>query len=187
MAFLTYNEEPRDADVPNIVHWYYGPSGAGKTMAIKAAVMDQDAYWKSPNDQWWDGYDSHETVVLDDFRGSWMKFTNLLRLLDSTPLRIQNKGGFRQMKARTFYISSIRHPQFIYNLEDEPVRQLLRRITQIHHIQEAVPEVGVPEVEGNSRPPLLQRQNGLFDVSWAYEQPVANWPVMSEEYRPIDE
>lgn len=126
---LTYCEKERDFK-PEVI-WIYGESGKGKTKYInKKCAEVGDAYWHDGT-QWWDGYDAHSIVVMDDFRGSNMKMNYLLKLIDRYPHRVQVKGGYRQMLAKTFYISSIEHPKDIYKLQDEPIKQLLRRIDEI--------------------------------------------------------
>ena len=42
------------------------PSGTGKSRWVAATWPD--AFWKSPESKWWDGYSGQETVVLDDFK-----------------------------------------------------------------------------------------------------------------------
>ena len=44
----------------------WGPSGTGKSRWVAATWPD--AFWKSPESKWWDGYSGQETVVLDDFK-----------------------------------------------------------------------------------------------------------------------
>lgn len=154
---LTYNEVPRDSEVPVQVICFWGASGAGKSREVSRILRendeDDDAYW-SPGNKWFPGYDNHGIVVLDDFRGSWWRLNTMLKIIDRHPYRIENKGGHRQMRATRFYITSIKHPREWYNQEQigsEPIEQILRRITEIRHFPNLVPEVGVPEVEGNNR------------------------------------
>ncbi|AJD07502.1 replication-associated protein [Odonata-associated circular virus-20] len=126
--WLCYNERKRDWK-PEVT-WYTGPSGTGKTRAAKEELPE--AYWKSGTNKWWDGYDGHKEVIIDDFRGSSIAFTDLLRLLDRYPMQVECKGGSRQFLAEKISITSIYHPEKVYkNLEEEPIEQLLRRIDKI--------------------------------------------------------
>lgn len=111
------------------VRWYYGESGAGKSRS--AYEWLPDAY--SPTTmKWWDGYDAHEDVILDDFRGDQCPFAYLLRILDRYPMRIECKGGSRQLLVRRIAVTSISHPRDLdWGKCDEPVEQLLRRIDEI--------------------------------------------------------
>lgn len=44
---------------------------------------------------WWDGYEGQKAVILDEFYGSWMKYSVLLRVLDGHPFRLEVKGALR--------------------------------------------------------------------------------------------
>ncbi len=41
----------------------------------------------------WGHYVGQKVVIFDDFHSGWFTLTNLLRLLDSTPLMVAPKGG----------------------------------------------------------------------------------------------
>lgn len=191
-AYLTYNEPERDPSVPITVIWCHGASGSGKTSWIWDQVAGKDVYWFSPDkDVWWDGYDAHDIIVLDDVRGSTFPFTYFLRLLDRYPMRIANKGGFRQKRCNTIYVSSIMPPQFLYNnLQNEPVQQIIRRITEIIEFPTPpVPEVSVPEVEGNTEPPLPRSEGEIPPPASAGYPPSLirdrDWVPMSSAYTPV--
>lgn len=131
--FLTYNEEPRDFK-PNVI-WIYGPSGAGKSRMARELCDSDDIYTKSDNNKWFEGYDGHEYVILDDFRDTWMPITDFLSLIDRYERRVEYKGGSRQMRARNMIITSIMHPETYYaHARNEPQVQILRRIDEIIHI-----------------------------------------------------
>ncbi|AJM89740.1 replication associated protein [Mosquito circovirus] len=127
--WLSYNEPKRN--FKSEVFWYYGASGTGKTK-LASEQAGPDAYWHDGT-KWFDGYDAHEHVLLDDYRGGNMKFNFLLKFLDRYPLRLEVKGGYRQLLAKKIWVTSIKHPKEIYSFSemDEPTEQLLRRITTI--------------------------------------------------------
>lgn len=118
---------------PMDIRWYWGPTGSGKTRrAVEEAGPD---VWISNHSlQWWDGYDAHENVIIDDFRGDFCKFHELLRILDRYEYRVMVKGGSRQLLARTIWITSCSPPTEAYPGCTERVEQLLRRITTVVHI-----------------------------------------------------
>jgi len=163
--FLTYNERTRVSATPVCVRWLYGAPGSGKTRAVHRYIERDglDAYHKAAGGKWFDGYDQHMCLVLDDIRSGWFDLSFLLKLIDRYEFRVEVKGGYRQMLATTIYITSVMHPRDLYNLPNEPVAQLLRRIYSLQHftgaidnpeevimnplnILEPVPEVSVPEV-----------------------------------------
>jgi hypothetical protein len=125
--------------------YYYGPTCTGK---ILAASTFKDIYWKDGT-KWWDGYDNHETIVIDDFRVSHMKFNILLRLLDTYPFRCEYKSGSRYINSKYIIITSNRHFKDLYNLPDEDIDQLKRRIDVIINYD------SVTDVQGNTVPERL--------------------------------
>ena len=176
--YLTWCEDERNAHWSEMdVQWAWGPTGSGKTEWVREQTKDLDAFWMVPG-KWWDGYDNHAVVVLDDFRGSWWKLSYMLRLLQPSPFRVEIKGAHRQMRAVRFLITSVMHPREVYSMqvddpEKDPIEQLLRRINNIIHfgslgaappppvIEPPETRVDVEEVGGNTRPRLLQRAGAL--------------------------
>lgn len=122
-----------------VVMW--GPTGTGKT--YRAAEMGgEDAYWL--DSRWWDGYDGHETVIIDEFNG-WIPANRLLRVLDRYPIRVENKGGSRALEATTIIITSHFHPAEWYSDQDR-WPELERRIDELIHLEHGT------EVPGNTEP-----------------------------------
>lgn len=118
---------------PRIVHWYWGSTGTGKTRKVAEETTSGETFWKSPGTKWFDGYEGEKTVVLDDFRGSWWTFSFMLRLLDRYPLRVEVKGGHRAWNAETIYVTCCKPPNEVYELADDSIDQLVRRVTHVTH------------------------------------------------------
>lgn len=139
--FLTYNETERDWKPA--VTWIWGPSGSGKSKRAyeDARKIGDNIYTKSGMGKWWEGYDGHEIVILDDYRDTWWELTEMLTLLDRYPKRIEVKGGSRQFLAKHIIITSIRPPNGIHMSGLEPEIQLLRRIDVTIRLVPDVPEV----------------------------------------------
>jgi len=121
--------EPKRTWKPYVV-WVYGESGRGKTRL--AYEKTKDPYRKSNSTaQWWDGYDGHEDVIIDDIKEAEMKiYLQLLELLDRYETRVQTKGGTRQFLAKKIYCTSIWHPSYLFGSFNE-AQEILRRIDEI--------------------------------------------------------
>ena len=126
-AILTYDEPPRPVGPIDVI-WYWGETGTGKTRAVYNNHT-ADSIFRPINYKWWDGYDGHKIVLLDDFRKDFCKFHELLTLLDLYPYRVECKGGSRQIQATTFYITSAFGPADLYDGRED-IEQLLRRVTE---------------------------------------------------------
>lgn len=138
--YLKYNEKKRD--YPPVVKWFFGPTGTGKTRkAVEEAGSDY--YMSSRNLKWWEGYDAHEDVIIDDFRKDFCTFHELLRILDRYPYRLEVKGGSRQLLAKRIWITSCFHPRDVYDTRED-IEQLIRRINFISDLRSEI------EVQGNT-------------------------------------
>lgn len=111
------------------VQVYWGPPGTGKTR--KAFEENPNAYFK-PIGEWWDGYDGHETVIIDDFYG-WLPYAFMLQLLDRYPLIVATKGSFKPFAAKKIVITSNKHPEEWYDRSRCGYEALKRRLSNIVH------------------------------------------------------
>lgn len=117
------------------VKWYYGKTGTGKTKTAYEefsvqADNEDNIYFSMDTGKWWEGYDAQEYVIIDDMRGDFMKYHQLLKLLDRYPYKVETKGSTRQFLATNIIITSAFHPQDIFQSRED-IGQLLRRIDEI--------------------------------------------------------
>lgn len=125
--------EPRKLDSMPKVTVLYGKTGTGKT---KRAMEElPEAYvWDASKGTWLDGYMGHKTMIIEEFRGQ-MPFGQLLRLLDRYECQWPIKGGFVEVVASEFIITSPSHPREWYQDLEQRVEgshdQLMRRITEV--------------------------------------------------------
>lgn len=131
----------RDDVVPEVtVIW--GDTGAGKTREVFESHDVGDIYKtavqaSSGDALWWDGYDSQEVILMDDFYGQ-VRPEYLLNLLDRYPFMLNVKGGTRWRLARRIYITSNVHPSEWYahgSVPEEVRRAILRRIGTIKEVR----------------------------------------------------
>ncbi len=129
---LTYFEPKRDWKPK--VKWYYGATGTGKTHQAHKEAGEEPVYVCMATTKWWQGYDGHKYVIIDDMRKDFCKFHDLLRMLDRYSYTVENKGGTRQLLAKTIVITTTKHPTELYGGRED-VRQLTRRIDEIREFK----------------------------------------------------
>jgi len=131
-AVLKYEEPKRDWK-PHVV-WYYGLTGTGKSKRAHEEFQGTDYYRKTTNTgKWWEGYDAHENVIIDDLDKNLFSYKALLDLLDRYETRIECKNGTRQFLAKRIIITASQCPQHIFGNEDQDGAELIRRIDSIIH------------------------------------------------------
>lgn len=82
-----------------ILHW--GERRTGKTRI----PYEEGAHIFDPHkDEWWDGYDGEQTILIDEFYGQ-LPAERLLRLLDGYQCRLPIKGGFTYAEWTKVYIT----------------------------------------------------------------------------------
>lgn len=128
--------KPKHREINVIVLW--GKGGTGKSRW--AFDNYPDLYKKSVGD-WWDGYSGQKAILLDDFYG-WIKYHDLLHVLDRYPLHVPYKGGFVWAQWDTVIITSNQHPRCWYqNKWGWPLRRRLNKIIELKVIDgEAIHE-----------------------------------------------
>lgn len=114
------------------VQWFWGPTGSGKSQ-LAEKMLGEDCYTTLDTGKWWEGYDAHENVHIEDIRGDFLKFHQLLKLLDRYPYRVECKGGCRQFLAKWIIITCCYPPEQLYETRED-IQQLLRRIDEVRWI-----------------------------------------------------
>lgn len=111
---------------------HYGKAGTGKSK--KAHEENPDAYdLLIPNSEtiWFDGYNNHEVVIIDDFYGN-MPISMLLKLADRYGYKVPIKGGSVNFCPKKIIITSNLHPALWYkNINVELKEAFARRITKL--------------------------------------------------------
>lgn len=156
--FLTYNDTHREWET-NVIY-IHGPSGIGKSRLAREIVdkhgYKDDCYVKNTATRFWDGYDGHKAVIIDDFRDSWWPMDYTLGLLDRYAFQVEVKGGSRAFKPFLIVITCTRPPHWHYRNSGECLIQFSRRISEVIDLTPACDTSSVTEVGGNTMdPPLL--------------------------------
>lgn len=133
---------------PTAVHWFYGPTGTGKTRLVKEIVADRvlkgvvkpceitiiDSFSQSgfaigaikPNSK---------IVIMDEFRGSTLKMSELIQIINGKHINI--KGAKIYLHVEEIFITSCYSPYNVYSgltNQIDKLNQLLRRITDLKYI-----------------------------------------------------
>lgn len=130
---LKYKEKERYLNKGELsVIWIYGGAGLGKTKQIFDLYYKTGKLFRPTSYKWWEGYDGHEVVLIDDWRPEWCSFDDLLTLTDLYPFRVECKGGTRQVQYNKIYFTSNKHPRdYFRHLTDNEYKQLERRLTKV--------------------------------------------------------
>lgn len=139
---LIYDDEGDDipiwTDVEVLVFW--GEPGCGKTR--KCWELDENLYTvPTPSGNgclWFDGYKDQETILFDDFYG-WIKYDEIIRLLDGYRMRLQVKGGFVQKRWKRVLMTSNAHPEDWYRRNEWTA--LERRISKITFMGKTIEDI----------------------------------------------
>lgn len=132
-TYYKYNEPKRKIGPVEII-WIWGASGVGKSSYCWERENLDDIVTPT-TEKWWDDYDQHPVVLIDDIDSEWCGFKRFLRITDIYPYRVETKGGTRQIAAKRFYITSSVKPQHIWENEEDQ-KQLLRRLTKVIHMEQ---------------------------------------------------
>ncbi len=125
------------SDHPNLMvrntsldnYWIHGSTGIGKS--FYARERWPGSYDKMKN-KWWDGYDSEETVIIDDIDPTHKNMAAHLKLWgDLYPYTCQVKGSTIHIRPRRIIVTSQYNIQDCYYGRYEDIDAITRRFKEI--------------------------------------------------------
>lgn len=134
--YITSQIAPRDPSQPICCRLFIGEPGLGKSRY--AFYLSQQlfggVYRKFPG-KWYDGYRGERAIIIDDFRGHSLSFTEFKLLIDRYPLRVEIKGSTCNMAATEFFITSNTDPSEWWSQEvvGNFSSAIFRRIDEVFH------------------------------------------------------
>ncbi len=131
------NRPERTTDL--VVTLHIGETGLGKTRAVMDEFGTDPTFYRSPlnnGTMWFDTYDGHRTVLLDDFTGaaSHLALCTLLQLLDRYPVLVPTKGSHTWWMPNAVHVTTNLLPKDWYKWEGrgEQYKALARRFHQVY-------------------------------------------------------
>lgn len=133
--------------LPKEVHWFYGPTGCGKTKEAYAMIQGR-SWWRSGrNDKWFHNYWGQEVAIIEELRpGNW-EYPFLLQLTGDREIYVEYKGGFCIWKPKVIIITTPETPEQTYKGQvtyHDNIDQLIRRLNKGKNIREFKVPVAEP-------------------------------------------
>lgn len=127
--YLMYHEEPRDWITT--VYWLWGDDPYSLENIARGRSTGERVFVKTNGSKFWDGYDGHETVIVENFKEQWWDANEMCRLLDRYETRVEIRYGSRQFRPKKIIVTCVFPPDVIYKKSNDDPLRLLRRITSI--------------------------------------------------------
>lgn len=125
---------PRAANLDGVCGtWIWGESGCGKTRAVVSAFPE---CFIKPRNQWWDGYQGEEVVLVDDIDVFDKALGGKLKhWADFAPFIAEIKGGSLRIRPRRVIVTSQYPMDRIWD-DRETLDALGRRFTVIEKVKD---------------------------------------------------
>ncbi len=118
---------------------HYGETGLGKTRSVYDQFEDDPEFYRTPLNNgtiWFDTFDGHTTVLLDDFAGaaSHLTLCTLLQLLDRYPVLVPTKGGHTWWLPNAVHVTTNILPRDWYKWDGrcDQYKALARRFHKVY-------------------------------------------------------
>lgn len=151
---VEHHERPLAQAIRDVkVFLLWGDTNMGKTHMVYERHPAADIYVKLPQTgggtSWWDGYDRHRVVLIDDFDGKDLPLNQLLRVLDKWPISVNVRGGTKAFLPEYIYVTSnVYHDEWYPRATVRQKQALERRFATggIYHFVQGQPRPVLPPV-----------------------------------------
>jgi len=129
---------PRDETSPHQCLLFLGKPGAGKSYYARRVCREltgNPPYNRAPG-KFWEGYTGQQGVLLDDFGGHHLSFTDFKLAVDRYPIRVEIKGTSCELATTYTFITSNKEVEQWYSQEILGIHGLsaiTRRITGVYY------------------------------------------------------
>ena len=123
MLYKSVTEKPSPLDKLDN-YWYLGPTGTGKSRAVRARWPN---LYNKPLNKWWCSYQGEDTVLLDDYGKDHAILGNHLKnWADHYPFIAETKGAGQTIRPKRIVVTSNYHPDDIWQ-DKQMLEPILRR------------------------------------------------------------
>jgi len=174
---IRLSQTRRNGLMPRCI-WYWGPTGVGKSHMlfnhpdIPPYNPDTHYLWAEDNG-WWDDYNGHPYVLINEFRGQ-IPYSLLLTLTDKWDCKVKRRNRpARPWLAEVIIVSSPMHPQDVYHgviSNEDHIDQLLRRF-EIIHLSIPYGGTGTGVVTGNTTAVTTTTASSEASVAVSHSSP----------------
>lgn len=118
--------------------WFHGASRTGKTLMARSAFPS--AYLKNASNKWWDGYNNHDVVIMEDFDKAHVYNGYYLKIwADGYSFQAEKKGAHTgTIRPKLIIVTSNYKPSDIWN-DEETLAPILNRFHTVEFTMEFTP------------------------------------------------
>jgi GTPase SAR1 family protein len=151
-----------------VVIYMYGDAGSGKTTLPKK--LFRKIFIKDKK-KWWQNYDDHEVVVLDECQKK-NELNELQSFLQEFPCEVEIKNSSKPLMGKIFFLTSQKAPdqcytKFTEGYDPEDIESLLRRLDYIIRFEGRYRDGNVRIIFEKGDPEAFKK--GEFDVKFIKE------------------